>query len=335
MAQYAAASDTELDTDRLPGLMGSMLGWWLILVLSTWVGVALGAAFIACAAFFSTALTAGLALFVWIPVFAAIIAIAGVIIVFGAVIVPLAATLSAYWKLRYSRAFAVGDWALVGLPADHPLTQILQDQSTRLGLPKCPSTMTIADTANAFAIRASNEVSIVAIGEPFLQHLNREEVEFISGHELGHIVSGDAQRMTFAIGFQEFLTFFLVFNGLKRLARCTLAIVAELVIRAHSRRREYFADAIGAALTSKEAAISALRKIHAADFEHSRKEMLHSEQMFIGVGRLFKTHPTLEKRVRALETEEYLSKLPFRTKRPSIDQGVAHHEADAAFRTGI
>lgn len=299
----------ELDPDRLPGLMGSMTGLWLILVFSTWVGVVIGAIYITAATLATAPFTLGLAM---ITMFAVVIATAGAIVAFGFFILPVGATVAAALKLRFEDTFCVGEWALVGLPRDHALTTIVHEQAARLGLPKPPSTMIMPNVVNAFAIRASANVSIVAIGTPLVAALTREETSAILGHELGHIVSGDARRMMFALEFQKFLTWFLVFNGLKKFWRWALTPIGELLIMRLSRHREYWADAIGAALTSKDAMISALRKLQNIPAKHSRKEMLHSEMMFMGVGRWFSTHPTMQQRIRALEAERYIARLPYR-----------------------
>ncbi|WP_281069969.1 M48 family metalloprotease [Rhizobium leguminosarum] len=78
-----------------------------------------------------------------------------------------------------------------------------------------------------------------------------------------------------------------------------------------SRSREYWADAIGAALTSKEHMIAALEKLHNGP-ELSEFERQHAGLMFRGVaaGSLLSTHPTLEERRAALQSEAYLNRLP-------------------------
>lgn len=326
----------ELDSKRMPVLAGSMFSLWLVLLLSTWVGVGIGGiiiatAFLATSLVFS-ALTLGLGAILAIEAVAVATASISLILLFGFVIVPIGATLSAYIKLKFSDRFAVGDWALIGLPSEHALSSIVSDQSNRLGLSQIPRTMVMADIANAFAIRANERVSIVAIGVPVVQGLSRQETSAILGHELGHIICCDTQRKTYAMEFQEFLTTFFLFHGAKKFARWVLTPIAELLLLSLSRKREYWADAIGAALTSKEAMISALIKIHKLPVQHTRKEKLQSELMFLGVGRWFSTHPTLEQRIQALQSEKFLSRLPYRDyaaqefpgqrPRPSLTSGI-------------
>ena len=75
---------------------------------------------------------------------------------------------------------------------------------------------------------------------------------------------------------------------------------------ASSRRREFWADAIGAALTSKEAMIGALRVLDAlppptGEAEMQARFMFHSP---------FASHPSTAARIEALEQETYIRQLP-------------------------
>ena len=79
------------------------------------------------------------------------------------------------------------------------------------------------------------------------------------------------------------------------------------MILAFSRNREYWADAIGAALTSKEAMIGALQKLEQAP-RLSGNENAHARFMFRG--RAFSTHPSMPQRIKALEDETYIKRLP-------------------------
>lgn len=315
----------ELDSRTIAAEARSMFGLWLILVVSTWVGVIIGGAVLTIGMLVMSAGTLGLGLIALVEMFAVITAFSGAIILCGFVILPLAATVAAHIKLRYAKAFAVGDWALVGLPDTDPLTKIVNFQAHQLGLETPPSTMTITNVANAFAIRATYAISLVAIGQPLIDSLTPEEVAAIVGHELGHIVSDDARRTVFAVQFQQFLAWFFLFHGLQKFVRWFMTPIAELMILKLSRNREYWADAIGAALTSKAAMISALRKLHELPYVHTCREMIESEQMFFGVGRWRSTHPSLDQRVAALEAETYINRLPFidRTVRPSTKLDAA------------
>lgn len=79
-----------------------------------------------------------------------------------------------------------------------------------------------------------------------------------------------------------------------------------LIRLAISRKREYLADAGSVELTKdNQAMISALRKIsQKPEVELENKEMsaMFIENPLDGVSSLFQTHPTIENRIKALET---------------------------------
>ena len=94
-----------------------------------------------------------------------------------------------------------------------------------------------------------------------LDALTPDEAEAVLAHEIAHVVSGDMKRMMLMRTFQNATVWFMMAQGLKQFVRWVICWAAELYILAFSRKREYWADAIGAALTSKEAMIGALRKL--------------------------------------------------------------------------
>ena len=83
-------------------------------------------------------------------------------------------------------------------------------------------------------------------------------------------------------------------------------ILYPLVRLAVSRKREYLADAGSVQLTKdNQALISALRKIsQKPEVELENKEMsaMFIENPLNGVFSLFQTHPSLESRIKALES---------------------------------
>ena len=163
---------------------------------------------------------------------------------------------------------------------------------------------------NAFAMGSGPRDATVAIGEPLRSKLTVEEVDAVLAHELGHVVSGDMRRMMLMRTFQNATVWFMLFNGAKQFVRWVICWVAELAILGFSRRREYWADAIGAALTGKDAMIGALRKLDEAP-PLSSAENTHARFMVRGrVSGLLNTHPSIDQRIRALEAETYLKRLP-------------------------
>jgi heat shock protein HtpX len=118
------------------------------------------------------------------------------------------------------------------------------------------------------------------------------------------------KRMMLMRTFQNATVWFMFAQGFKQFVRWVICWGAELYILAFSRKREYWADAIGAALTSKEAMIGALKKLAEAP-PLTDAENTHARFMVRGrISSAFSTHPSFEERIVALQHETYLRQLP-------------------------
>lgn len=229
----------------------------------------------------------------------------------AAVAFPIWGTVIGGFGVRGARDKAAKEKTTHRMAGDDWVTAETHRLCDRLGMAARPWVATMP-VNNAYAIGSSPERSMVVIGTPLLTNLSREEVSAIIGHELGHIANNDMRRMVIAESFQRSLTWYLGWsNSLQAMGRWALNWVAELGVLALSRKREYWADAVGAALTSKDAMRSALIKIHQTPAELTAYESRNARLMFRGKGSsLFSTHPTLEQRVAALEAGDYLRRLP-------------------------
>lgn len=218
-----------------------------------------------------------------------------------------------------AKASLGGHFGVEYLPDDHWLTQRVGALADKLGLEKRPE-VGVTEVYNAFAMgRRSN--AIVVIGKPLIATLSEDELNAVIGHELGHVHSNDMQRMQFAEGFQRMLgnTILVISTlGIRLLAkdragvtighavsglfRHTVFIGTELAVKGLSRSREYVADATGAQLSSPEAMISALERVHGVAAKPTAAESRYGYLMFKGssLGVFFSTHPTLDARVRSL-----------------------------------
>ncbi|EMS96059.1 protease, heat-shock-like protein [Agrobacterium tumefaciens str. Cherry 2E-2-2] len=262
---------------------------WLGLVFGSWFGLAWGS-------------------LISMPVGVGFGVAAGTV-VGGFLAVPLWGTIWGLVGLGGQRKGALRQLGVKPLGDDDPLTLRVGHLAGRLGLKTRPWVAVMPHT-NAFAIGANANSALVVIGRPLMEALTDAELDAVIGHELGHIASNDMRRMGLARSFQNALAWYLGFsNTLQRWARWTLTWMSELSILSMSRKREYWADAVGAALTSKEHMISALEKLHQipsfSDFERQ-----HARLMVRGrTSALFSTHPTLEERRRALQKETYLRRV--------------------------
>jgi heat shock protein HtpX len=198
-----------------------------------------------------------------------------------------------------------------------------QSQAAGIGMPE----VAIYDgpEMNAFATGASKNSSLVAVSTGLLQQMDRKEVEAVLGHEVSHIANGDMVTLTLIQGvLNTFVIFFsriiggIIDSALSRDQRggrgfgyyaaviaceIVLGILATLIVMWFSRRREFRADHGGATLEGKQAMVSALRRLGRNEEGSTLPESLAA----FGVsGRgavmgLFRSHPPIEERIRALE----------------------------------
>ncbi|MFH1402525.1 MAG: M48 family metalloprotease [Patescibacteria group bacterium] len=204
----------------------------------------------------------------------------------------------------------------------------------RTGLPM-PKLYLISDQSpNAFATGRNAQHSAVAVTSGLLNILDERELEGVISHELSHILNKDILLATVAVVLAGFIslisdfflraTFFRSLGGrdndnqaggLLAAAGIALAVLAPLVamlIRlAISRKREFLADASGAALTHNPSGLaSALEKISQNSAPLKRASYatahLYISSPFRGkkssnwFAKLFMTHPPVEDRVRIL-----------------------------------
>ena len=186
---------------------------------------------------------------------------------------------------------------------------------------------------NAFATGRNPKHAVVAVTQGLLDRLERAELEGVIAHELAHIGNRDILLQTIIVvlvGVVIIMTDFffrISFYGGRRnnrnnkagavmlLIALALAILAPLfatLIRlAISRKREFLADASGALLTRyPEGLVRALEKIsqdpHPLRVANNSTAHLYFASPFRGkqsksfLTKLFMTHPSVEKRVRAL-----------------------------------
>ncbi|HEX7475211.1 MAG TPA: M48 family metallopeptidase, partial [Dehalococcoidales bacterium] len=205
------------------------------------------------------------------------------------------------WGIMNLIALFQGDSIILGMsgahkigPDDHPqLYNVVEEMKIASGLEKMPDVYIIDDPAlNAFSTGRSPDHAAVAITSGLLNKLNRDELQAVIGHEVGHIKNRDIRLMLLAsvlvgaiVIIAWYATRFLFLGGLAGggnrrgnsqggggaqiiilvlgLVFIILApIVAQLIYFAISRKREYLADASSALYTRyPEALASALEKL--------------------------------------------------------------------------
>lgn len=228
----------------------------------------------------------------------------------GVIAVPLWGTILGFLGMSAARSSTLRSMQFTEVAADHPLAVITDAYAKTLGLPT-PKVGTV-NVHNAFAMGLSRSDATIAIGIPLMDDLTPDEVAAIIGHELGHVANGDMRRMMLMRTFQNATVWFMFSQRFKQFARWIICWASELAILKSSRTREYWADAIGAALAGKEATISVMRKMEGAP-ALTAEENTHARFMVRGrFTGLFSTHPSFAERIGALERETYLARLPWK-----------------------
>ena len=251
-------------------------------------------------------------------------------ILYGAIIFSIVMNIWAYWfsdktviKMTGAKEVAYSD-----APELH---RIVENLSITAGLPK-PKLYIIQDAApNAFATGRNKNHAVVAVTRGLLEILDKNELEGVVAHELGHIGNNDMLISTVAVVLVGIITMISdvllrgsMFGGrdgdrggnaLILIIGLILAIVMPLIgsaIRfAISRKRELLADATAAMLTRyPEGLASALEKIHAhggkmRTANHATAHLFIAnpfglKRMKTYVNRLFMTHPPAELRIELL-----------------------------------
>lgn len=255
-------------------------------------------------------------------------------ILYLAVLIAVATNFYAYWAsdklvLSLNRA------RLASREEFFDFYTVTENLAITAGLPK-PRLYVIDDPApNAFATGRNEAHAVVCATTGLLALMTRSELEGIIAHELSHIKNRDMLLMTVAVVLAGFVAILadmflrISFHGggrgsgnkqgnailmiLTVVAIVLAPVAAKLIQLAISRRREYLADASGALLTRyPEGLASALEKI-GSYATPMRSANLATAHLFIGdpfgpkaagagawVGRLFSTHPPIQKRIEAL-----------------------------------
>jgi len=223
---------------------------------------------------------------------------------------------------------------------DHPqLFNIVEEMTIAAQLPKMPRVCIVDDPSpNAFAVGRDPDKAAVAVTIGLLKLLDRNELQGVVAHEIGHIKNRDVALMTTA-GIMLGVVVILADIGLRAMwygggsrrsrddggggggAQAILMLIAavflilspilvQLIYFALSRRREYLADASGAMYTRwPEGLASALEKLGKASVPQVDQSKVTAPMYIVrplregerrSVSSAFSTHPPLEKRIRVL-----------------------------------
>jgi heat shock protein HtpX len=178
---------------------------------------------------------------------------------------------------------------------------------------------------NAFATGYSRDAALVAVSTGLLASMSEQEIEAVLGHELTHVANGDMVTLTLIQGVVNTFVIFLsriVGNLVDRTlfrsedgrgpayflaviaAQIVLGILANMIVMAFSRWREFRADRGGAHLAGVANMIAALESLKRAHAPLPSQQFasfgITSGAAARGIQRLFMSHPPLDARIAAL-----------------------------------
>jgi heat shock protein HtpX len=227
-------------------------------------------------------------------------------------------------------------------PQERQLLNIVEELAISASLPVPPVYILPANQINAFAAGLNPQNAVIAITQGALIKLNRDEVQGVIAHELGHIYNGDMKismrlaAMVMGFFFVLYIAFRLLHstgfvsrrssrqNGNQGQGANPVLLLAILMICAGaiswfigsilkatiSREREYLADACSVQFTRNPPGIAnALKKIGKDQVNDMPAEGMAFSHMYFnepkGLSALFASHPPLRKRIEAIEGGRY------------------------------
>ena len=207
------------------------------------------------------------------------------------------------------------------------LYDVVRSLAARSNIPMPRIAIIPQDAPNAFATGRDPQHAVVAATEGILRLVDRDELEGVLAHEIGHVVGRDILLGAIAATLAGALTHLAqmaLWTGGRRDDReggnpvvavlaIILAPIAALIVQAMiSRQKEFRADESGARLSGKPLALaSALKKLEAASKQVQLEGTPATAHLFIvnpfagGLMRLFSTHPPTEERVARLTEMAY------------------------------
>lgn len=197
-----------------------------------------------------------------------------------------------------------------------------QAKAAGIGMPEVGIFETFEN--NAFATGMNRDNALVAVSTGLLNNMDADEVEAVIGHEITHIANGDMITMALMQGVvNTFVYFFATVIGhffdrvvlqnerghgigyviTQLVAQIVLGFLATALVMWFSRYREFKADKGGAELAGREKMISALRALQRGHAAHNLPGELAAFGINGGqVSKWFMSHPPLEERIAALES---------------------------------
>ena len=176
---------------------------------------------------------------------------------------------------------------------------------------------------NAFATGATKNSSLVAVSNWLLDLMKKDEIEWVVGHEMAHILNGDMVTLTLIQWVMNTFVYFistllaraisgylardnetvsaLTYSLISIALQIGIGFLASFVVMYVSRMREYRADLGGATYTSKSKMIAGLKRLQTITAKASEHDTKMTAFMITEPDSFFSTHPSLDNRIKSLE----------------------------------
>lgn len=164
--------------------------------------------------------------------------------------------------------------ATYGARRDEALQMVVNNVARRLNV-NPPKAVVVSSPPNAFAYGNILTGKYVAVSDSLMNMLDRDELEAVIGHELGHhkhrdnlvmLLFGLLPSVIFYLGYALIHASFGNRRGMQLaavgFAAVIVSFIVQILVLAFSRLREYYADFEGVRATSKESMQRSLAKIH-------------------------------------------------------------------------
>lgn len=207
------------------------------------------------------------------------------------------------------------------------LLEVVRRQAGKAGIGMPEVAIYDSPDINAFATGMNRNKALVAVSSGLLRSMNADEAEAVLGHEVSHVANGDMVTLALIQGVVNTFVIFLarvigqfvdraIFKNERGhgigfwvttiVAELVLGILASIIVMYFSRLREFRADAGGADLAGREKMIAALERLKVASGESRLPDQLVafgiSGSVKEGLGKLLRTHPSLDDRIAALRS---------------------------------
>ncbi|QCI18863.1 protease HtpX [Buchnera aphidicola] len=215
------------------------------------------------------------------------------------------------------------------------LTQTIKKQAKQKGIKTPQIAIYDAVDINAFATGARRNSALIAVSSGLLEKMTKNEAEAVIGHEISHISNGDMITMSLIQGVVNTFVIFIsriisqILNNIlsnnrdennenekysfipfiiSTILEIIFGMLASIVTMWFSRHREFYADASSAKLVGREKMISALNKLKSS-YEPQEPDNVIAfciNGKSKSIIELFASHPSLDKRIQALNNKKYM-----------------------------